>query len=74
LRLWQELLRRRPDRIGVRRSLAWLLYELGRTREAEHQFRLILTQQPGDPEASDALERIKDSVVAREKEREKHDP
>lgn len=59
LRCWRELVRRRPDRLGARRNLAWLLYELGRPREARREFMAILKARPGDPEAVSALEVIR---------------
>jgi tetratricopeptide (TPR) repeat protein len=61
VKYWTALVAKEPDRLGVRQNLGWLLYELGRRKEAAAQFRFILQVNPNHEEAQSALEIIQNA-------------
>ncbi len=55
---WRKALQLDPSRVGMRRSLGLVLYEMGRHQEAVAEFLAILRDHPDDAEALATLELI----------------
>ncbi len=56
VKLFERAVRLDPNRLGLRRTLAWALFEQGRLIEAREHFLVILKEHPDDEEAKSALE------------------
>ena len=54
--LFERAVRLDDTRLGLRRTLAWALFEQGSLIQARKHFLIILRENPGDEEAKSALE------------------
>lgn len=63
---WRKALQLEPSRVGMRRSLGLVLYEMGLHQEAVAEFLAILRDHPDDVEALATLELIQRQMATRE--------
>ena len=56
VQLFEQAVRLDSKRVGLRRTLAWALFEQGSLAQARQHFKLILKDYPQDEEAKSALE------------------